>query len=275
MGNSFRPPGPMSTNSILKVGGGRRRSRRWGDGPDPPPVPRMCSRRFPRNVPVAFVDESEFNRCCAALGIGPGVTNEILERAYLKKNFALIRTGTPEEREQLRMAPRAAGRPPQGAASIPIRPSRGPAGRARQIPAAPAARCRCINPRRPIPGGNFAIRGSFDSWLVNLLALPSSRVSPGWSISARSFFFLKGFHVWMHEFGHATAAWLTGRRALPLPIGVDEHRAGEIHLRLLRRPVPARRAAGGGLEGAENLAGPDRPGGRAVAVPHDLADAGI
>jgi hypothetical protein len=30
---------------------------------------------------------------------------------------------------------------------------------------------------------------------------------------------LTGFHVWMHEFGHATAAWLTGRRATPLPFG--------------------------------------------------------
>lgn len=32
-------------------------------------------------------------------------------------------------------------------------------------------------------------------------------------------FFLGGFHVWMHELGHATVAWLTGRQALPLPIG--------------------------------------------------------
>jgi hypothetical protein len=32
-------------------------------------------------------------------------------------------------------------------------------------------------------------------------------------------FFFTGFHVWIHEFGHATVAWMTGRRALPLPIG--------------------------------------------------------
>lgn len=32
-------------------------------------------------------------------------------------------------------------------------------------------------------------------------------------------FLLAGFHVWIHEFGHATIAWMTGHRALPLPIG--------------------------------------------------------
>jgi hypothetical protein len=41
-------------------------------------------------------------------------------------------------------------------------------------------------------------------WLVNLSPLQ---------------FFLTGFHVWMHEFGHATAAWMCGRRALPIPFG--------------------------------------------------------
>ena len=32
-------------------------------------------------------------------------------------------------------------------------------------------------------------------------------------------FLLTGFHVWMHEFGHATAAWMCGFRATPLPFG--------------------------------------------------------
>lgn len=32
-------------------------------------------------------------------------------------------------------------------------------------------------------------------------------------------FFLRGIKIWFHEFGHATVAWLGGRRAIPLPIG--------------------------------------------------------
>ena len=60
---------------------------------------------------------------------------------------------------------------------------------------------------------------SFDSWRVNAIA-PLLVVGLAILIK-RSFFgfLLEGFHVWVHEFGHATVAWLTGRRALPLPIG--------------------------------------------------------
>ncbi len=30
---------------------------------------------------------------------------------------------------------------------------------------------------------------------------------------------LRGIKIWIHEFGHATVAWLAGRQAIPLPIG--------------------------------------------------------
>lgn len=30
---------------------------------------------------------------------------------------------------------------------------------------------------------------------------------------------LRGIRIWIHEFGHATIAWLSGRQAIPLPIG--------------------------------------------------------
>ena len=32
-------------------------------------------------------------------------------------------------------------------------------------------------------------------------------------------FLLRGITIWFHEFGHATVAWLAGRKALPLPFG--------------------------------------------------------
>jgi len=32
-------------------------------------------------------------------------------------------------------------------------------------------------------------------------------------------FLLRGIQIWIHEFGHATIAWLGGRRAIPLPFG--------------------------------------------------------
>ena len=32
-------------------------------------------------------------------------------------------------------------------------------------------------------------------------------------------FLLRGLHIWVHEFGHATVAWLSGYQAIPLPFG--------------------------------------------------------
>ena len=162
------------------------------------------------------MNESEFREGCAALGVGPGITPEALERAYLKKNLALIRTGTPDERERLRIihgklaahlqalapvAP-AAGRPP---------PADVPGSASRPVPV--------YVPPPPDPQAELLNPFSFDSWLVNLVALPLV-TGFAWLISLTPLVnFLKGFHVWMHEFGHATVAWLSGRRALPLPIG--------------------------------------------------------
>lgn len=60
---------------------------------------------------------------------------------------------------------------------------------------------------------------SFDSAAVNAFALP---LVAGLAILVKISpvgFLLEGFHVWIHEFGHASVAWLSGRKAIPLPIG--------------------------------------------------------
>ncbi|WP_008314892.1 hypothetical protein [Leptolyngbya sp. PCC 6406] len=47
---------------------------------------------------------------------------------------------------------------------------------------------------------------------------------------------LFGIKIWFHEFGHATVAWLAGRRALPLPLGwtaVDPTRSLFVYFGLL------------------------------------------
>lgn len=43
----------------------------------------------------------------------------------------------------------------------------------------------------------------------------------GWLLGAVPLtqFLLRGIQIWIHEFGHATVAWLSGRRAIPLPFG--------------------------------------------------------
>jgi hypothetical protein len=77
---------------------------------------------------------------------------------------------------------------------------------------------------------------SFDSRLVRAVAPPLVaalavllRLSPLGPV-------LEGFHVWIHELGHASAAWLSGRPAVPLPIGwtnVQPERSGLFYLGLL------------------------------------------
>lgn len=47
---------------------------------------------------------------------------------------------------------------------------------------------------------------------------------------------LWGIKIWIHEFGHATVAWLAGRRAIPLPVGwtnVDPQRSLLVYLLVL------------------------------------------
>jgi hypothetical protein len=69
------------------------------------------------------------------------------------------------------------------------------------------------------PSGRPFDPASFDSTWVNAVAVPL--VVGAAILVKQSFlgFLLTGFHVWIHEFGHATVAWMTGRQATPLPIG--------------------------------------------------------
>jgi hypothetical protein len=60
---------------------------------------------------------------------------------------------------------------------------------------------------------------SFDSRIVNAAAPPLVAGLAVLTVTSPLGFALEGFHVWVHEFGHATLAWLSGMRALPLPFG--------------------------------------------------------
>jgi hypothetical protein len=60
---------------------------------------------------------------------------------------------------------------------------------------------------------------SLESRLVNIVA-PLAVVGLALAVNLISVaFFIQGIHVWMHEMGHAAVAWLTGRKAFPVPLG--------------------------------------------------------
>jgi len=60
---------------------------------------------------------------------------------------------------------------------------------------------------------------SFTDWRVRVFA-PLLLLALAWGVNASPLkFFMTGFHVWTHELGHSSAAWLSGYKATPLPIG--------------------------------------------------------
>ena len=77
---------------------------------------------------------------------------------------------------------------------------------------------------------------SFDSPIVKAVALPLvAALAILFHLSPLGFL-LEGFHVWIHEVGHATVAWLSGRPALPLPFGwtnVESERSHIVYMVIL------------------------------------------
>jgi hypothetical protein len=164
------------------------------------------------------VDQSELKRCCAILGVEENVTLETLDRAQLKKNLALIRNGTSQDRERLCAACEALRahletQPPVARVSF-IQPATALAAASPGSASRPVAVYQSAAPAKELHDPF-----SFDSHLVNIVALPLVALI-AWLVNLSPLvFFLRGFHVWVHEFGHAIVAWLVGKRALPLPIG--------------------------------------------------------
>ncbi len=200
------------------------------------------------------MNEAELAECHTALGVSPGVTLEELERVFMKQNFALIRgkSGAADEpnpaREAQRQALRAAyeklsahlqalqrqaaetAAPRKklqlasaavvgGTAPAVTRPPMTPLTAPPVAVPVPVAEVKppAIKPRDPADDEFILLR--FDSWKLNLL-LPPLLLAVMWAVTVSPLgFFLKGFHVWMHEFGHAVPSWLAGWRATPLPFG--------------------------------------------------------
>ncbi|MEM9220501.1 MAG: hypothetical protein AAGD25_40035 [Cyanobacteria bacterium P01_F01_bin.150] len=61
---------------------------------------------------------------------------------------------------------------------------------------------------------------SFRNRFSNAVALPLAfTIAVMLNANPLASFLLRGLHIWVHEFGHATIAWLSGYKAIPLPFG--------------------------------------------------------
>jgi hypothetical protein len=155
------------------------------------------------------MDEAKLARYRSLLGVEPGVTAEQLRRAYVNRNFALIREGTEVQRMELRTAHEEL----QAAlAAVAATSPSGVPPAAEAMPAEPDLSVLISEERRnPLT--------DFESATTTVLA-PPLLFGLAWLVVVSPLgFFLKGFHVWMHELGHALPAWLSGRMAVPLPLG--------------------------------------------------------
>jgi hypothetical protein len=196
----------------------------------------------------------ELAQCHDALGVPPTVTLVELERAYMKRNFALIkgRSDAADEVNPELAAERAALKAVYEKLSAHLRAqeagagARGPdTGAAAPSPrsdggmVAAAPGKTLLTPPvvvRRDPADDEFVLLRFDDWRVNTFVPPLLLVLT-WVITVSPLgFLLKGFHVWMHEFGHAVPSWLSGWRATPLPFGwtpVEQEHSNFVYFGLL------------------------------------------
>ncbi|HVU17117.1 MAG TPA: M50 family metallopeptidase [Candidatus Didemnitutus sp.] len=191
------------------------RSRKIAPGGRDPPFVARLDKVWSFCQPAAM-DEPDLGASYAALGLQAGCSAEEVERAFMKKNFALIKSADESAREKLRRAH------DRVAADVKARENQARANVVREVPTTPVARPKGILPPPVVthdPSADDPALLSFDNPLVNAV-VPPLVVALAWVVNISPLgFFLTGFHVWVHEFGHATAAWMSGRKALPLPIG--------------------------------------------------------
>lgn len=179
------------------------------------------------------MDAEELDQCRAMLEVNARASLEELERALMRKNFALIRgrsgpagEALPPEIEAQKQQLRAAHDKlaahlrelQQAELAKRKRPVLPPAHAPKPPPLPETLRTRPVVESRETAEDEFILL-RFDDWRVNVF-LPPLLLALVLLVNLSPLkFLLTGFHVWMHEFGHATAAWLCGFRATPLPFG--------------------------------------------------------
>ena len=179
------------------------------------------------------MDADELESCRALLGVSAGASPDEIERAYMQKNYAFIRgrSGAADEplppdlveqKQLLRSAYEKLAAHARAEVQAELAKRKRPV-----LPPAHAPK-PAVAPRAPLtplpvpardPADDEFILFRFDDWKVNTF-VPPLLLAVAWLVTISPLnFFLKGFQVWIHEFGHSTAAWLCGFRATPLPIG--------------------------------------------------------
>ena len=154
----------------------------------------------------------------AQLGVSPTISAFELERVWMRKSYAAKQAGDTGGWEKMRQA------------YVALQPM----VQARELAEAKAKKAQAAGLKEERKVGRLVKREedewkeqqlpmwdprSFTSPWVNLLAVPLV-LALAWGVNQLPIaFLLQGFKIWIHEFGHATVAWMSGYKALPLPFG--------------------------------------------------------
>ena len=164
------------------------------------------------------MDDPLHREYCQRLGVSDEVSAVELERAHMHKAFAARKAGDLTRLAELKEAF-------DGLQPI-VREREQTVARAERESASAANAERKI--QELAEKGEEEFYGempsdwdprNFHSHWVNLLAVPLV-IGLAWLVNASPLqFLLRAFYIWIHEFGHATVAWMSGFKALPLPLG--------------------------------------------------------
>jgi hypothetical protein len=165
-----------------------------------------------------FMEDAQFKLYADRLGVGLDVSAVELERVWMRKSFTTKQSGDTAGWEHMREAfvalqPVVQVREQAAARVRSAQAQELKAGRTierwaqQEMDERAAAKPSAWDPR------------SFESPWINALALPLV-IGLAWGFNQLPLAFLmQGLKIWIHEFGHATVAWMSGFKALPLPIG--------------------------------------------------------
>lgn len=164
------------------------------------------------------MNDAELNNYRERLGVAGDISAVDLERAHMRKAFAARQAGDGAQVAALKEA---------FDALRPVVQAREQSDARQTINTARSAKAEREFAERADQGeleyygdipSDWDPRNFHSPW-INLLALPVV-TGIAWLVNASPLqFMLRAFYIWIHEFGHATVAWMGGYKALPLPLG--------------------------------------------------------
>jgi hypothetical protein len=189
-----------------------------------------------QNLPLDDSAPVAIARAYQELGLEPGSSLAQVESVYFKRRAVLLRQGDRATLEPLKWAfttLKAHLEHEEAASSLAVQEPATVSRSGLAQRSLKSTQPRPIQPGAPDDTDILAFDNRYSNGLIfPVLLLVGMLMNAMPIVNA----LLWGIKIWVHEFGHATVAWLAGRRAIPLPIGwtsVDPRRSLFVYFGIL------------------------------------------